>query len=76
MHVLSSTGMGLHVVCDTYQFLYIKGGNLNATLLLQMGKSKYFSLLKSVLHNLNVLNFPVVCPSKLDHSCRNWSHKT
>ena len=28
--------LGLHVVCDIYQFLYIKGGNLDATLLLQI----------------------------------------
>ena len=68
--------LGLHEVCDIYQFLYIKGGNFVTADLKCGGKSKYFSLLKSVLHNLNVLNFPVVCSSKLDHSCRNWSHKT
>ena len=28
--------LGLHEVCDIYQFLYVEGGNLGATLLLQI----------------------------------------
>ena len=47
--------LGLHVVCDIYQFLYYKGWQLRRNFVTADlkcgGKSKYFSLLKSVLHN-------------------------